>query len=155
MQLQHRLSMLEKMVLGPKHERFIPASDNQLSLEMALESAAEHTVKVTKVEAHQRVEVKKKDKIHPGRNPLPSSLRREEIILEPAEDVSGCLCIGEEISEVLEIKAAEFFVKRTVRKKYARKNDEGIAIASLENRVIDKGIAGASVLAMLIVILVC
>ncbi|MCU0431377.1 MAG: IS66 family transposase [Cytophagaceae bacterium] len=151
MQLQHRLSMLEKMVFGPKHERFIPASDNQLTLEMAVESSAEQVVKITEVPAHKRVEVKKKEKFHPGRNPLPSSLRREEIILEPSEDVSDCVCIGEEISEVLEVKAAEFFVKRTVRKKYARKNEEGIAIASLESRVIDKGIAGSSVLAMLIV----
>lgn len=151
MQLQHRLALLEKMVFGPKHERFIPASDNQLSLEMAVESSAEHVVKVTEVPAHKRVEVKKKEKLHPGRNPLPASLRREDIILEPSEDVTGCVCIGEEISEVLEVKAAEFFVKRYVRPKYVRKNDEGIAIAESNKNVIEKGIAGPSVLAMLII----
>jgi len=65
------------------------------------------------------------------------------------EDVSGCVCIGEEITEVLEVTPASFYVKRYVRRKYARAKEEGIAIASLPNRIIDKGIAGSSVLAMI------
>ncbi len=67
-------------------------------------------------------------KKHPGRNPLPSSLRREEIIIEPAEDVAGCVRLEDEVTEVLEVKAAEFYVKRYVRRKYVRKEGEGIAI---------------------------
>lgn len=154
MQLQHRLSMLEKMVFGPKHERFIPTipvSQNQLALNIEQATLVQPGVTITQVPAHERKQVEKKKKVHPGRNPLPESLRREEIILEPLEDVTGCVCIGEEITEVLEVKSAEFFVKRYVRPKYVRKNDEGIAIADLGNRVIEKGIAGPSVLAMLII----
>ena len=154
MQLQHRLSVFEKMIFGPKHERFVPSipvAQNQLALGIALETLAAPELKITQVLAHDRKQTQKKTKIHPGRNPLPSSLRREEIILDPLEDVSGCVCIGEEITEVLEVKAAEFYVKRFVRPKYARKNEEGIAIAVLPNRILDKSIAGASVLAMLIV----
>ena len=154
MQLQHRLSVLEKMIFGPKHERFIPAVPaNQLALDIAVETLGERQETITHVPAHDRLEqvVVKKDRIHPGRNPLPASLPREDVVLEPTEDVTDCICIGEEITEVLEIKAAEFFVKRFVRPKYARKNDQGIAIADTQNRVIEKGIAGPSVLAMIIV----
>ena len=151
MQLQHRLSVFEKMIFGPKHERFIPVAQNQLALGMAVETIPAPEPTITQVPAHDRKQAEKKTKIHPGRNPLPASLPRQEIILEPLEDVSDCICIGEEITEVLEVKAAEFYVKRFVRPKYARKNEEGIAIASLPNRIIEKGIAGSSVLAMLIV----
>lgn len=154
MQLQHRLSVFEKMIFGPKHERFVPAipvAQNQLTLGIAVETLATPEAKITQVPAHERKQIEKKTKIHPGRNPLPSSLRREEIILEPLEEVTDCVCIGQEITEVLEVKAAEFYVKRFVRHKYARKNDAGVAIAVLPNRVIDKGIAGSSVLAMLII----
>src|SRR5690606_7978549 len=79
------------------------------------------------------------------------SLRREEIIIEPTEDVSNCVRLEDEVTEVLEVKAAEFFVKRYVRRKYVRKESEGIAIGKLPNRAIEKGIPGASVLAMLII----
>ena len=81
----------------------------------------------------------------------PSILRREEIIIEPSEDVSGCTRLEDEVTEVLEVKAAEFYVKRYVRRKYVRQAEEGIAIGKLPTRAIDKGIPGASVLAMLLV----
>lgn len=153
MSLQHRLSLLEKMIFGPKRERFIsalPADKDQLSLGMNVAPTEQVEVKQTVVKEHQRTEVKKK-KSHPGRHALPANLRREEIILEPDEDVSDCVRIGEEITEVLEVNPAEFYVKRYIRGKYARKNEEGVAIAPLPARIIDKGIAGASVLAMLII----
>ena len=38
---------------------------------------------------------------HPGRNPLPAHLRREEIILTPAEDVTGLKAVGQEVTEML------------------------------------------------------
>ena len=54
-----------------------------------------------------------------GRMVLPENLRREDITLEPTEDISGCKVIGEEVTEVLELAPAEFYVKRYVRPKYA------------------------------------
>ena len=44
---------------------------------------------------------------HPGRNPLPAHLRREQIIITPAEDVTGLQPVGEEITEILEYKQGE------------------------------------------------
>jgi transposase len=52
---------------------------------------------------------------------------------------------------VLEVTPAEFYVKRYVRRKYVRRESEGIAIGNLPKRAIEKGIAGGSVLAMLII----
>lgn len=150
MNLRHRLSVFEKMIFGPKHERFVPAipvAENQLALDIEVEKIQEQEVILTHVPAHQRKQTEKKAKIHPGRNPLPASLPREEIVIEPLEDVTGCVCIGNEVTEVLEVTPASFFVKRYVRPKYARAKESGIVIASLPNRIIDKGIAGASVLA--------
>jgi transposase len=82
---------------------------------------------------------------------LPENLRREIIIIEPAEDVTGCTIIGEEVTEVLDLIPAEFYVKRYIRYKYARANGEGIITASLPDRVIDKGIPSEAVIAQMVV----
>jgi transposase len=152
-QLQHQVALLQKMVFGPRNERFKVAEtpDNQLSLGVSDEPIAEVKLEKTPVKGHDRSKVKFEAKKHPGRNPLPSTLRREDVIIEPAEDVTGCVRLEDEVTEVLEVKAAEFYVKRYVRRKYVRQENEGVAIGKLPNRAIEKGIPGASVLAMLII----
>lgn len=153
-QLKHQVALLQKLVFGPRSDRFKVAVEvpvNQLSLGVSSEALAEVEVKKTTIKEHDRTRIKLEAKKHPGRNPLPSSLRREEIIIEPSEDVSGCARLEDEVTEVLEVKAAEFYVKRYIRHKYVRKEGEGIAIGKLPNRAIEKGIPGASVLAMLVI----
>lgn len=92
-----------------------------------------------------------------GRMALPENLRREIIIIEPDEDVSGCVKIGEEVTEVLELIPAEFYVKRYVRPKYARPKGEGlsagqvgIVIGQLPERVIEKGIPSVALIVQMI-----
>ncbi len=80
---------------------------------------------------------------------LPENLRREIIIIQPQEDVTGCRVIGEEVTEVLALTPAEFYVKRYVRYKYARANGDGILISALPDRVIEKGIPSESVIAQM------
>ena len=58
---------------------------------------------------------------HPGRIKLPESLRREQIIIEPAWDTSGCKKLGEEITEVLEYQPGESYVKQYRQIKYRSK----------------------------------
>lgn len=159
--LKHQVALLQKMVFGPRSERFKTAADvpdNQLSLDVVAEPIAEVQVEKRTIKEHDRLKVKLQAKKHPGRTPLPSSLRREEIIIEPQEDVTGLTRLEDEVTEVLEVKAAEFYVKRYVRRKYVRRQEEGvptgqagIAIGQLPNRIIEKGVPGASVLAMLII----
>lgn len=86
-----------------------------------------------------------------GRMSLPEELTRKEIVIEPCESTEGCTKIGEEVTEVLEIEPAFFYVKRYVRPKYARPNGEGILIGILPDRVIEKGIPSESVIAQLTV----
>ncbi|WP_262485412.1 IS66 family transposase [Dyadobacter alkalitolerans] len=82
---------------------------------------------------------------------LPENLRREIIIIEPTEDVTGCTIIGEEITEVLDLIPAEFYVKRYIHYKYARANGEGIVTGLLPDRVIEKGIPSEAVIAQMVV----
>lgn len=86
-----------------------------------------------------------------GRMSLPEELRREEVVIEPSESTEGCVRIGEEVTEVLEVVPASFYVKRYIRPKYARPNGEGIIIGTLPDRVIEKGIPSESVIAQMTV----
>src|SRR5690606_19503640 len=114
------------------------------------------TTREQQEELSSRVEKEPKEPVRPkkrakgtGRMSLPEELRREEEVIEPSESTEGCVKIGEEITEVLEIIPASFYVKRYVRPKYARANGEGIIIGTLPDRVIDKGIPSESVVAQM------
>jgi transposase len=85
-----------------------------------------------------------------GRMALPEELRREIHVIEPDEDVSGCVKIGEEITEVLDIIPAELYVHRYIRNKYARPNGEGIIMGRLPERVIEKGIPSDKLVAEMV-----
>lgn len=82
---------------------------------------------------------------------LSAELRGEEIIIEPTGSIEGCVRIGEEVTEVLEIVPAEFYVKRYIHPEYARPNGEGIIIGTLSDRVIEKGIPSEPVIAQMTV----
>lgn len=82
---------------------------------------------------------------------LPASLPREQVIIEPTQDVSGWVKIGEEVTEELDRIPGKLFVRQIVRPKYANPNGEGVVIANLPSRPIDKGIAGPGLLAQIII----
>jgi hypothetical protein len=86
-----------------------------------------------------------------GRMSLPEELRREDIVIEPSGSTEGCTRTGEEVTEVLEVVPASFYVKRYIRPKYSRANGEGIIIGTLPDRVIEKGIPSESVIAQMTV----
>ena len=88
---------------------------------------------------------------HPGRRPVPQDIPRINFYLEPEEDTTGYVRIGEEVTEELEYIPGRFFVRRFIRPKYARPNEEGIAIAPAPVRVIDKGIPGPMLLSTILV----
>src|SRR5690606_37852339 len=54
------------------------------------------------------------------------------------------------VTEELECEPAKFYIKRYIRYKYAAKSCDGVKIGELPERVIDKGIAGAGLLAMIL-----
>jgi len=82
---------------------------------------------------------------------LPESLRREQIIIEPAQDTSSCKKMGEEITEVLEYQPGELYVKQYKRIKYAKPGNSGVLIGELPVRPLEKAMAGEGLLAQIII----
>jgi len=153
--LEQQLHQLQKMIFGSRQERFVPASSNdpQLLLDIPTETvAAVSLIGARKISyIRQSVTVEPKPLQHPGRTKLPESLRREEIIIEPAGDTAGCRKMGEEITEVLEYEPGELYVKQYRRIKYARPDNSGVLIGELPSRPLPKVIAGEGLLAQIII----
>jgi transposase len=153
--LQQQLSQLQKMIFGSRHERFVPsqADPSQLSLGIQADATATCSVVDAKKITYTRtnVSVEQKPLVHPGRAKLPENLRREEIIIEPSEDISGLKKMGEEITEVLEYEPGELFVKKYVRNKYVKANSEGVLIGALPSRPLEKAMAGPGLLAQVVI----
>ena len=152
LQLKDELAQLKRLIYGSRHERFIPTTPpEQLSLGINSEQ------KPTLVTATERIEYTRQKKqattetIKTGRMKLPADLPREQVVIEPTEDVSGMKKIGEEITEELERIPGKLFVRQYVRPKYAKSNGEGVVIAELPARPIDKGIPGPGLLAQIII----
>jgi transposase len=153
--LEQQLAQLQKMIFGSRQERFIPADPGhpQLSFDMSTEATPTNTVTSTKQISYTRhtVAAESKPLIHPGRMKLPESLRREEILIEPGVDTTGCKKIGEEITEVLEYEPGELYVKQYKRPKYAKPDHGGILIGRLPSRPLEKSLAGEGLLAQIII----
>ena len=92
---------------------------------------------------------KKKRRKHPGRQTLPADLPRVERVIACTPE--QCVCgscgaetkvIGYEVSEVLEVKPAEYFVQVTKREKRACKKceEQGVSMAPLPVRIIAKSL---------------
>ena len=150
--LQHELDQLKRLVFGSRHEKFIPSTaQEQLALGLHIQTV-EPPPASTQTIAYTRSNKKETtDPISTGRMKLPAELPREKVILEPEGDVSELKKIGEEITEELERIPGKFFVKQYIRPKYAKPNGEGVLIAELPPRPIDKGIAGPGLLAQIII----
>ena len=155
LQLKQQLQQLQKMIFGSRHERFIPTDINtaQLSLDIEAESIATSSVTQAKKISYVRstVVIEQKPLEHPGRMKLPEHLRREEIIIEPTTDIRDCKKMGEEITEVLEYEPGELYVKKYIRNKYAKQNNEGVLIGELPPRPLEKAMAGEGLLAQIII----
>lgn len=147
--LKEENAKLRKMIFGQKRERFIPVDTNQMSLNFG--DQVEYKVEEeTEEVSYTRRKSTKKITPH-GRQSLPSHLPRKDIILEPEEDVSGLKKIGEEITEELEYKPGQLYVKRYIRPKYIDPAKEKISIAQMPSRPLEKAIAGPGLLAHIII----
>jgi len=144
--LKSQVEMLQRMQFGQKRERF-EGDPNQLDLPFQAEAAE---VAVQQEEIKEKIEYLRKRPNHKGRAKLPAHLPVEEIEIHPEGDLTDMVCIGKEITEELECEPARFYIKRYIRYKYAAKNGDGVSIAQLPERVIDKGIPGSSLLAMIL-----
>lgn len=144
--LKLQLEQLYKLISGFKSESFVTqAVVDQLSL---FSEATSEIAEETPQETISYIRDKKK---HQGRNALPEHLPVREVIIEPEEDTTGLKKIGEEVSETLEYTPASLIKRRTIRPKYAKANGDGVLIADLPTRPIDKAIAEACLLSHILV----
>lgn len=151
-QLKHELDHLKRLVFGSRHERFVPTTpQEQLALGLDVQQVQPPVPSVQTIEYTRKRKEASSEKLQTGRMKLPASLPREQVIIEPAQDVSGWIKIGEEITEELERIPGKLFVRQYVRPKYAKPDGNGVVIGELPSRPIDKGIAGPGLLAQIII----
>ncbi len=148
--VKFELSQLKRLVFGSKRERFVSSHDNgQMSLPFEVVAPPVATEPPTEKISFTRRKANREN--HHGRLPLPDHLPVEEIIIEPEEDVTGLKCIGNEVTDELEYVPSILKIKRYIRSKYAKANNEGIITGSLPTRPIEKCIAGPGLLAHILV----
>ena len=149
-----RLAQFRAERFGARNERFENA--DQIALPLIGGASAETTARVeaeiTRVDGYVR---KQRQKPHPGRNELPAHLRREIIVIEPDEDVTGLKLIGVEVTEELVTVPTTVYVRQYRRNKYvtAEQPDGSVRviIGSLPDRLMQRCIASDETLATMIV----
>ena len=143
---EDQLAELKRLVFGSKSERFISTEDaDQLALFQQGKQVEDTSSQSITYERKKPA----KDKKQPVRVLLPAHLPREEEIIEPEGLVEGVKKIGEEVTEILEHIPGKLYVRRIVRPKYVADDQKGVQIAQLPSLPIEKGNAGAGLLAHL------
>lgn len=144
---KEELEWLKRQMFGRKSERYISMDPCQLTLELEGMVEAIRGQQSEQTISYQRKKPTKEQVQGHSRMPIPSHLRREEITIEPKDLPEGSKKIGEEITEVMEYKKAEIYVKKYIRPKYALPKEGGIVIEQLPSLPIPKGNAGPSLIA--------
>lgn len=154
-----RISQLEKLVAAFKQAAFGRRSEKSDpdQFELALEDletaiAAVHAEEDAEDRAAKRVAKRRSA----NRGALPKHLPRIEEIIEPESLVCGCgcglHCIGEDVSERLDVIPAQFRVIVTRRPKYAcRSCTDGVVQAPAPARLISGGLPTEAMVAHVLV----
>lgn len=160
-QKDFEIKYLEQLLRLAKHKQFGRSSEKYAGMQCLFDEAEQSQEDDESSQDDQADEdqpKKKKKRGSPKRAPLPENLPRKDVIIELCESERRCAAghllteIGEEVSEHLEIEPAKFTVIRTIRKKYGRcPCQDCIRTAPAPARAIPKSIAGASLLAFVIV----
>lgn len=150
---RNRLRKIIKEFVARRSERYKTGivSEGQLSLFVEQLVQLSQSLQASTTDPPVRSKPGAAKRKHPGRRPIPENLPRLDVIIEPEEDVSACVKIGEEITEELDYVPGHFFVRRFIRPKYARPQEAGIAIGPAPLRVTGKGIPGPVLLAHILV----
>ena len=151
--LKHEFDQLKRMLFAARSERFVPgASPEQLALGFGEPVPLDEPPGKEQITYERR-----RKKQHPGRTPLPDHLPVRREVIEPEEDTTGLVQIGEEITRKVDYNPGTLEIIEYVRPKYARPRAEqdedkpAIVIAEVPDQVIPKGIPGAGLLAHILV----
>jgi transposase len=166
-QLSDQLAWYRRKFWKASSEKFIPQDPSQRKIDFDGLDVLPQEEELIKEAAREIVSYERrkaeKEKRQPVRLPLPENLRREEEVIEPEGIDENWTRIGEEVTEVLEHKPGELYVRRIVRPKYAlrkalqqlrEENEESgqknMKIAALPLLPLPRSNAGASLLAELL-----
>lgn len=148
--LSAEIEQLKRLIFGSKKERFIPQLPDHIQLSLFEQEA--DTTQATPEKEKISYERNKPTKKHPGRNEIPAHFEVEERVIEPQQDVTGKIKIGEEITEYIDYIPGSMKKIRLIRPVYAPKEGEGsFVIAPLPSRALPKSIAGEGLLTYLII----
>ncbi len=158
LKMSDELRNLRRMMFGRKSERFISEDPAQLllSFEGVDKLDEEREVEAIKAkEASSATSHKSNKKSETDNNRerrvFSEHLERRDEIIEPDMIPDGSKHIGEEVTELLEYKPGELYIRRLIRPKYALKGGEGVIIAPMPTTPLARTNAGASLLAHLLV----
>jgi transposase len=166
--LTDQLAWLRRKFWKASSEKYISADPAQRKIDFDGLDILPEEEETIKAAASEIITYKRNKPEHtkkqPVRLPLPEHLRREEEIIEPEGINENWVRIGEEVTEQLEHKPGELYVRRIIRHKYALKKDlqlqqelevdgtlnKTVMIAPLPLLPLPRSNAGASLLAELI-----
>lgn len=166
--LENELTWLRKRLFGKMSERFINSDPDSRQLdifgEQLSDSEREELERAAKQEQELITRTITASKPRTPRKDVSfENLRIEETTIEPEGiDFEEYVCIGTEETNRLAYKPAEFYVKRTIRKKYALKNQlteldneeekrPSVVIAPLSDSPIHKCMADTTLLTEIII----
>lgn len=154
--MRDELRQLRRILFGRKSERFIPSDPAQLKLDF--EGVAQLKEEREYAALQAATPTRHKEPAARGAEPaedrrrriFSEHLERRDEIVEPQEIPAGGKRIGEEVTELLEYKPGELYIRRLVRPKYALPHGEGVVIGQLPSLPLPRTDAGPSLLAQLL-----
>ena len=160
--LEHQVAYLQRRIWGKSSERFIKEDPQQRrfdfdGLELLPEEKEEARLAEEEITRYKTRTATVKEKSKPVRKPIPENIPRVDEHIYPENiNPEECIELEPEITEVLEHKPEEFFVRRIIRHKYIARDkssqmESTIITATLPSLPIAKSYAGASLLAELMV----
>lgn len=160
--LEHQVAYLQRRIWGKSSERFIKEDPQQRrldfeGLELLPEEKEEARLAEEEIIRYKTRTVTPKEKSKPARKPIPENIPRVEEHIYPKNiNPEEWIELAPEITEVLEHKPEEFFVRRIIRHKYVARDkstqqESPVIIAHLPALPLAKSYAGASLLAELMI----
>jgi transposase len=153
MDLQQQLAWFKRHTFGRRSEK-IP-TDHPVLFDLLAKPESPEAIPTETPKAKKETRSSARN----GRKPLPAHLPREQVEHPVSEQQLTCnQCgrqkerIGQEVTEELDYIPASFVVREHIRPKYACKHcQDGVAIAEMPDRPIDKGRAGTGLFSHIIV----
>ena len=154
--LSAELARLKRLKFAQTREAFKAVGQEDLFGETLDADLAEVTVQIETTTDNTDTETKPPRNKHPGRKPLPPELPR----VEHRHDPDSCSCgkcgkdmvlIREDVTELLDVVPAKFFVQRHVYPQYACRSCQTIEAVPAILALIEGGMASPGVLAWVII----